>query len=434
MAQKYFRKAGVARLAAARPRGTACPPWLWRSEPDNEDAAHSTANGGETDARQVFHRLAGTWTYWGWKHGYFDTAEDAATFYDELCHMMATQKAAPNSPQWFNTGLHWAYGISRPRAGPLVRRPRLRRAARARPAPTSGRSRTPASSSRSSDDLVNEGGIMDLWTREARIFKYGSGTGSNFSRLRGEGERLSGGGKSSGLMSFLKIGDRAAGAIKSGGTTRRAAKMVIVDADHPDVEEFIDWKVNEEQKVAALVAGSKVIRRSPARHPRRRRRGRRGRPDPTRTARCAGPSRARAATACPRPTSSACCSSPRRASRRSTSPSSTRTGRARRTSPSPARTRTTPCASTHDFLDAVREDREWQLIRRTDGRRAQDAARARRCGTASRTPPGSPPTPACSTTPRSTSGTPRPRAAASTARTRAPSTCSSTTRRATSRR
>ena len=108
------------------------------------------------------------------------------------------------------------------------------------------------------DDLVNEGGIMDLWVREARLFKYGSGTGSNFSRLRGEGEKLSGGGKSSGLMSFLKIGDRAAGAIKSGGTTRRAAKMVIVDADHPDIEKYIDWKVVEEQKVAALVTGSKI--------------------------------------------------------------------------------------------------------------------------------------------------------------------------------
>jgi len=111
------------------------------------------------------------------------------------------------------------------------------------------------------DDLVNEGGIMDLWVREARIFKYGSGTGSNFSKLRAENEPLSGGGKSSGMMSFLKIGDRAAGAIKSGGTTRRAAKMVIVDVDHPDIEEFIEWKVIEEQKVAALVTGSKLNNR-----------------------------------------------------------------------------------------------------------------------------------------------------------------------------
>ena len=108
------------------------------------------------------------------------------------------------------------------------------------------------------DDLVTENGIMDLWVREARLFKYGSGTGTNFSRVRGDGEALSGGGRSSGLMSFLKIGDRAAGAIKSGGTTRRAAKMVVVDIDHPDIEQFINWKVLEEQKVAALVSGSKM--------------------------------------------------------------------------------------------------------------------------------------------------------------------------------
>jgi len=110
-----------------------------------------------------------------------------------------------------------------------------------------------------SDDLVNEGGIMDLWVREARLFKYGSGTGSNFSNVRGANESLSGGGKSSGLMSFLKIGDRSAGAIKSGGTTRRAAKMVTLDLDHPDIEEYVNWKVTEEQKVAALVAGSKIL-------------------------------------------------------------------------------------------------------------------------------------------------------------------------------
>ena len=132
------------------------------------------------------------------------------------------------------------------------------------------------------DDLVNEGGIMDLWVREARLFKYGSGTGSNFSKLRGDGERLSGGGRSSGLMSFLKIGDRAAGAIKSGGTTRRAAKMVTVDIDHPDIEAYIDWKVIEEQKVAALVAGSKLAQKHLQPHhggvPRREREGARRRP------------------------------------------------------------------------------------------------------------------------------------------------------------
>ncbi|MEI6137158.1 MAG: adenosylcobalamin-dependent ribonucleoside-diphosphate reductase, partial [Chloroflexota bacterium] len=231
------------------------PEWLQRRVP-----AAGTTMGGEDDARQTFHRLAGTWTYWGWKHGYFDTEEDAHAFYDELCSMMASQKAAPNSPQWFNTGLHWAYGITGPAQGHHFIDPKngeLTRSTNAyeRPQPHACFIQSVA------DDLVNEGGIMDLWTREARIFKYGSGTGSNFSNIRGEDESLSGGGKSSGLMSFLKIGDRAAGAIKSGGTTRRAAKMVIVDADHPDVEQFIDWKAKEEQKVAAMVTGSRVTRR-----------------------------------------------------------------------------------------------------------------------------------------------------------------------------
>ena len=255
MAQKYFRKTGVAsELEGVAEEGV--PEWLWRSEP----AAGADDSAGESDARQVFHRLAGTWTSWGWRHGYFDGEDDARAFYDELVFMMATQRAAPNSPQWFNTGLHWAYGIAGPAQGHSFVDPdsgelRDSTSAYERPQPHACFIQSVA------DDLINEGGIMDLWTREARIFKYGSGTGSNFSKIRGENEYLSGGGKSSGLMSFLKIGDRAAGAIKSGGTTRRAAKMVIVDVDHPDIEQFIDWKVNEEQKVAALVAGSRTIRR-----------------------------------------------------------------------------------------------------------------------------------------------------------------------------
>ena len=267
MAQKYFRKTGVAPdLEAIEEEDV--PEWLWRSQPadgvDGEDDASREAGiplrGGETDARQVFHRLAGTWAYWGWKHRYFDGEDDARAFYDELVYMMATQRAAPNSPQWFNTGLHWAYGIAGPAQGHLYVDPDTGElshstSAYERPQPHACFIQSV------SDDLVGDGGIMDLWTREARIFKYGSGTGSNFSNLRGENEPLSGGGKSSGLMSFLKIGDRAAGAIKSGGTTRRAAKMVIVDADHPDIEEFIDWKASEEQKVAALVVGSRTIRR-----------------------------------------------------------------------------------------------------------------------------------------------------------------------------
>jgi ribonucleoside-diphosphate reductase alpha chain len=250
LAQKYFRKAGVpVRLKAIPEEGV--PEFLWRHEADGDERT------GETSAKQVFHRMAGTWTYWGWKGGYFDSEADARAFHDELCHMLATQKSAPNSPQWFNTGLHWAYGIDGPSQGhfyvdPVSRRLVKSASAYEHPQPHACFIQSVA------DDLVNEGGIMDLWTREARLFKYGSGTGTNFSSLRGENEKLSGGGKSSGLMSFLKIGDRAAGAIKSGGTTRRAAKMVIVDVDHPDIENFIDWKVVEEQKVAALVTGSKL--------------------------------------------------------------------------------------------------------------------------------------------------------------------------------
>ena len=259
LAQKYFRKAGVpARLAAVEEEGV--PAWLWRRRADESALMalpEAERRGGESNARQVFDRMAGTWTYWGWKGGYFDSEEDARAFYDEIRSMLARQIGAPNSPQWFNTGLHWAYGIDGPsqghfyidyRSGELC----ASTSAYEHPQPHACFIQSVA------DDLVNDGGIMDLWVREARIFKYGSGSGSNFSKLRGEGERLSGGGRSSGLMSFLKIGDRAAGAIKSGGTTRRAAKMVIVDIDHPDIEAFIDWKVVEEQKVAALVAGSKL--------------------------------------------------------------------------------------------------------------------------------------------------------------------------------
>ena len=262
IAQKYFRKAGVpARLKTIEENDV--PSWLWRSVADEKalkDLPEDERYTGEQSAKQVFHRLAGTWTYWGWKGGYFTSEDDARVYYEEMSVMLARQMAAPNSPQWFNTGLHWAYGIDGPgqghfyvdyRTGKMVRS----KSAYEHPQPHACFIQSV------SDDLVNEGGIMDLWVREARLFKYGSGTGSNFSRLRGGGESLSGGGKSSGLMSFLRIGDRAAGAIKSGGTTRRAAKMVTVDIDHPDIEEYIDWKVVEEQKVAALVAGSKLAQK-----------------------------------------------------------------------------------------------------------------------------------------------------------------------------
>ncbi|WP_162652392.1 vitamin B12-dependent ribonucleotide reductase [Lentilitoribacter sp. Alg239-R112] len=260
LAQKYFRKAGVP-AALKKVEENDVPSWLWRSVPDEEALAalpEDERYGSEIDARQVFDRLSGTWTYWGWKGGYFNNEEDALAFRDELAYMLATQRVAPNSPQWFNTGLHWAYGIDGPSQGHFYVDPFSGKLVKSE---SSYEHPQPHACFIQSveDDLVNEGGIMDLWVREARLFKYGSGTGSNFSHLRGEGEALSGGGKSSGLMSFLRIGDRAAGAIKSGGTTRRAAKMVVVDIDHPDIENYINWKVEEEQKVAALVTGSKIV-------------------------------------------------------------------------------------------------------------------------------------------------------------------------------
>ncbi|MEP2920289.1 vitamin B12-dependent ribonucleotide reductase [Sulfitobacter sp.] len=251
IAQKYFRKAGVpSEVKRVKEKGV--PEFLWRSVP-----VEGAEMGGETSSKQVFDRLAGAWAYWGWKGGYFTTEEDARSYYDEMRYMLASQRAAPNSPQWFNTGLHWAYGIDGPAQGHHYvdyKTGKLTRSTSSyeHPQPHACFIQSVA------DDLVGDGGIMDLWVREARLFKYGSGTGTNFSSLRGAGEKLSGGGKSSGLMGFLKIGDRAAGAIKSGGTTRRAAKMVIVDADHPDIEDFINWKVLEEQKVASIVAGSKM--------------------------------------------------------------------------------------------------------------------------------------------------------------------------------
>ena len=262
LAQKYFRKAGVAARLKKVEEETV-PSWLWRSVPDTEalaDLPEAQRYVSELSAKQVFDRLAGCWTYWGWKGSYFTSEEDARAFFDELRYMLAKQMVAPNSPQWFNTGLHWAYGVDGPGQGHYYVDPFTGKLTRSK---SSYEHPQPHACfiQGVNDDLVNEGGIMDLWVREARLFKYGSGTGSNFSRLRGEGEKLSGGGRASGLMSFLKIGDRAAGAIKSGGTTRRAAKMVVVDADHPDIETYIDWKVKEEQKVAALVTGSKLNQR-----------------------------------------------------------------------------------------------------------------------------------------------------------------------------
>ena len=235
---KYFRKAGVPQ----------------RDKDGNvmKDAEGNVVTGPERSVKQVVRRLAGCWRFWGETHNYFATTQDAQAFEDEMSYMLVHQMAAPNSPQWFNTGIHYAYGISGPAQGHYYCDPVTGEVKKSEDAYTHPQPHACFIQS-VSDDMVNEGGIMDLWIREARLFKYGSGTGTNFSNIRGDGEPLSHGGRSSGLMSFLKIGDRAAGAIKSGGTTRRAAKMVCLDLDHPDIEEFINWKVNEEKKVAALV-------------------------------------------------------------------------------------------------------------------------------------------------------------------------------------
>ena len=263
-AQKYLRKAGVPKHLRKVPED-GVPVWLQRSTPDHERLQTLDAGnrmGGETDGRELFRRLAGTWTYWGWKYGYFASEADARAYFDEMCYLIASQRSAPNSPQWFNTGLHWAYGIEGPAQGHSFVDPEtgeLEFSANAYEHPQPHACFIQSVS----DSLVGGSeSIMGLWNREALLFKYGSGTGSNFSRIRGAGEPLSGGGSSSGLLSFLKIGDRAAGAIKSGGTTRRAAKMVTLDLDHPDIEEYIDWKSSEEEKVSALVIGSNILQKN----------------------------------------------------------------------------------------------------------------------------------------------------------------------------
>jgi ribonucleoside-diphosphate reductase alpha chain len=227
LAQKYFRRTGV-------------------PLPDG-------STGGENSVKQVVHRMVDCWRQWGEKHNYFESKKDAQIFYDETAYMILAQMAAPNSPQWFNTGLFSSYGIKGTGSGhfyvdPVTEKMKSTTSAYEHPQPHACFILSVA------DDLLGEGGIMDLLVREAKVFKYGSGVGTNFSNIRAEGESLSGGGTSSGLMSFLRIGDRAAGAIKSGGTTRRAAKMVCLDLDHPEIEQFINWKSEEENKVAALIA------------------------------------------------------------------------------------------------------------------------------------------------------------------------------------
>ena len=218
---KYFRKAGV-----------------------------PGAPGHETSVRQVVHRLAHTIRNAGEQQGgCFASIEDADAFEAELAFMLVKQIGAFNSPVWFNCGLYHEYGIGGSGGSYAVNMS------------TNDVQMTVDSYSRPQvsacfiqsvgDDLMS---IFELVKNEARVFKFGSGTGTNFSKLRGRMEKLSGGGTSSGLMSFLEVLDRGAGATKSGGTTRRAAKMVVLDIDHPEIVDFIHWKVREERKVAALVA------------------------------------------------------------------------------------------------------------------------------------------------------------------------------------
>ncbi|GHV96536.1 vitamin B12-dependent ribonucleotide reductase [Spirochaetia bacterium] len=262
IAQKYFRKAGIPadKIYAWKQWGLG-EGGLQTGGKSSEDPGNALPeDGAEHDARQVFHRLAFTWLDWGRQNKYFDSEEDERAFYDETCYMLAHQLAAPNSPQWFNTGLYSVYGIDGPAQGHCYFDPEKGELVKSdsaykRPQPHA------CFILSIEDDLVNDGGIMDLVIREARLFKYGSGTGSNFSKIRGMNEKLSGGGVSSGLLSFLKIGDRSASAIKSGGTTRRAAKMVTLDADHPDVEKYINWKAGEEHKVASMVTGSAIVKK-----------------------------------------------------------------------------------------------------------------------------------------------------------------------------
>ena len=244
MISKYFRKAQVPQYPEGSDPATTEP---------LKDEDGKVILGPERSARQVVNRLAGCWRHWGEQYGYFRTSEDAQAYYDEMVFMLINQYAAPNSPQWFNTGLNWAYGLKGPSQGHHYVDPDTGVLTQSTDAYTHPQPHA-CFIQNVSDDLVGNGGIMDLWTREARLFKYGSGTGTNFSNLRGNGEPLSGGGASSGLMSFLRVGDRAAGAIKSGGTTRRAAKMVCLDLDHPDIEEFITWKSKEEDKAKMLIA------------------------------------------------------------------------------------------------------------------------------------------------------------------------------------
>lgn len=218
VSSKYFRKAGV------------------------------PGTGHEMSVKQVIARVTSTIRTFGENQGYFASPKDAEIFEDELTHLLVNQKGAFNSPVWFNCGLHQMYGIQGS-GGNYFWNPELDIVEQ-----TPNSYEHPQCSAcfiqKVNDDLMT---IFELAKNEARLFKFGSGTGSNFTPIRGKQEKLSGGGFSSGLMSFLQVLDRGAGATKSGGTTRRAAKMVILDMVHPEIVDFINWKVREEQKVKALI-------------------------------------------------------------------------------------------------------------------------------------------------------------------------------------
>ena len=262
-AQKYLRRVVPGMDHLEKIPEDDVPEWLWRNAPNmkmRKDMSEEEWVGRETSGKQLFHRLAGCWTYWGWKNDYFVSEVDARAYYDEMCYLLASQCSAPNSPQWFNTGLNWAYGIEGPAQGhwyvnPLTDEDTLSKNAYERPQPHACFIQS------IEDKLVGPDSITDLISREALLFKFGSGTGSNFSNLRAAGEPLSGGGQSSGLLSFLMILDKAAGAIKSGGTTRRAAKMVTLNLDHPDIREYVNWKMKEEEKVSALIIGAAALQK-----------------------------------------------------------------------------------------------------------------------------------------------------------------------------
>lgn len=258
----YIRRAGVP-VAVTRVREEGVPAWLARSVPDTAalmalpPEARTTH---ERSATQVFSRMAGMWTYWGFKAGYFDTEEDARAFHDETCALLARQVMAPNSPQWFNAGLHWAYGMTGPAQGHFYADMvdgKVHRSASAYERPQLHACFLHAVR----DELVNEGGIMHLFEREVRSFKYGSGTGVNMSAIRASGESISSGAHAGGLQRFLAVGDKAARAIHSGGLPRRAGRTVVVDIDHPEVLEFIRWKGEEQYKAAALITGARVMRK-----------------------------------------------------------------------------------------------------------------------------------------------------------------------------